>query len=203
MANQELRGGAALRSRHADHAAHADHTDHADRGALDVARLRGSNVGRYLENALVDNAVALVTSAHGERRNVMTVTFFAESSHVPPLLRIGVAPRCLTHELITASGWFGLSLLAKGQEELALRAGTMTGWDGGKFERLHLAWTPGEHGVPLLPSCLTTSECRVVETLSLDDHTLFVGEIVSSYRQSANSFQDSLLISDLVDYLHD
>jgi flavin reductase (DIM6/NTAB) family NADH-FMN oxidoreductase RutF len=160
-------------------------------------------IAPYLDNALVDNAVSLVTSAHGGRQNVMTVTFFAESSHVPPLLRISITPNCLTHELIAASGWFGLSLLAKGQEELALQCGASTGWDGSKFERLHLAYTMSEHGVPLLPDCLTTSACRVIETRTLDDHTLFVGEIVKSYRQSAQSFRDTLLISDLVDYLHD
>jgi flavin reductase (DIM6/NTAB) family NADH-FMN oxidoreductase RutF len=168
-----------------------------------VERSARTGFGRYLDQALVDNAVALVTSAHGGRRNVMTVTFFAESSHVPPLARIAVAPGCLTHELIRSSGWFGLSVLARGQEELALRAGSMTGWDGAKFERLHLAHRESEDGVPLLPDCLTTSACRVVETVELGDHTLFVGEIVESYRQSAHSYRDALLISDLVDYLHD
>lgn len=160
-------------------------------------------IAPYLDNAVVDNAVSLVTSAHGNRQNVMTVTFFAESSHVPPLLRISVSPHCLSHELISASGWFGLSLLAKGQEELAIQCGSATGWDGSKFERLHLAYNSSEHGVPLLPDCLTTSECRVIESKSMGDHTLFVGEIVKSYRQSTQSFRDTLLISDLVDYLHD
>ncbi len=157
----------------------------------------------YLTNALIDNGVALVTSALGERRNVMTATFFAESAHIPPLLRIAVTRTCLTHELIVASGWFGLSMLASGQAQLALRCGTLSGRETAKFEQLGLSYELSADGVLLLPGCLTTSACRVAETLALGDYTLFAGEIIESYRQSTNAFRDTLLISDLVDYLHE
>lgn len=179
-------------------------SDRSPRPRIDPAGLEPADRVRlapYLDQSLVDNAVSLVTSAHRGRNNVMAVTFFAESSHVPPLVRISISPRTLTHELIGASGWFGLSLLAKGQEDLALECGILSGWDGSKFEKLHLPYETGPHGVPLLPACLTTSECKLVETITLQDYTLFVGEIVQSYRQTRNSFRDTLLISDLLDHL--
>lgn len=156
-------------------------------------------VNPYLDRALVDNAVALVTSAHGGRRNVMTASFFAESSHVPVLLRVAVSPATLTHELVSASGWFGLSVLGRGQERLALHCGTVSGRSEPKLERLRLAHRAGENGVPLLPGCLTTSACRVVERVELGDHTLFVGEIASSFRQPSLAYREALLVSDLAD----
>lgn len=155
----------------------------------------------YLTHAVVENAVALVTSSHAARKNVMTVSFFAESSHVPPLLRVAISPACLTHELITRSGWFGLSLLAEGQDELALTCGTISGRQLDKFAELRLRHRLTEHGVPLLLGCLTTSECQVVDRVEFGDHTLFLGRIRESFRQSGLSYRDALLVSHLVDYL--
>jgi flavin reductase (DIM6/NTAB) family NADH-FMN oxidoreductase RutF len=155
----------------------------------------------YLAAAVVDNAVALVTSAHQNQINVMTVTFFAESSHVPLLVRIAIAPSCWTHALIAASGWFGLSVLARQQAPLALACGVSSGRTESKFTRHRIPYQLTEQGVPLLPRCLTTSACRVRERLDLGDHTLFVGEIRSSFRRPAWAARDALLVSDLVDYL--
>jgi flavin reductase (DIM6/NTAB) family NADH-FMN oxidoreductase RutF len=152
----------------------------------------------YLDGAVLDNAVALLTSAHHGRRNVMTLSFFAESSHVPPLVRVSVATAAWTHELVATSGWFGLSLLARGQENLALGCGTASGRDGCKFERLRLRTEPGPGGVPLLRHCLTTSACRVVERVELPGYTLFVGEVVTSFRQTVIAYRQTLLVSDLL-----
>lgn len=159
------------------------------------------NTSPYLAHAVIDNGVALVTSAVESRCNVMTASFFAESSHIPVLVRVAIAPSCLTHDLIVTSGWFGLSLLSKGQEDLALSCGSMSGREVFKLQRLGLRYHLGAHGVPLLPDCLTTSECRVIEQTALADHTLFTGEIVASFRQSKISYRETLLVSDLVDYL--
>jgi len=160
-------------------------------------------IAQYLTGAVVDNAVSLVTSAYGERRNVMTVSFFAESSHVPPLVRVSIARTTLTHELIERSGRFGVSLLCEGQEALAIACGTTTGRHGNKFDVLRLPFLLGDHGLPLLTQCLTTSECLVVDRVGLPTHTMFVGEIVSSYRQSSLAYKDTLLVSHLLHHLGD
>ena len=89
----------------------------------------------YLVGAYVDNAVALVTSAHRGRTNVMTATWFAESSHIPVLLRVSIATGTLTHEFISETGWFALSLLARGQEDWAWGCGTSSGAIGRSSRR--------------------------------------------------------------------
>ncbi len=156
-----------------------------------------SEIQRYVNGAQVDNAVALVTAAYGDRRNVMTASFFAECSHVPPLLRVSIATGTYTHALIARSGRFGLSLLGEGQEELALGAGTRSGRDADKFAELDIVSTTGAHGVPLVENALTTSECLVVGVTHHPDHTLFIGEVVTSFRQSRLAYRRTLLVSDL------
>jgi len=162
----------------------------------------GRDCSPYLDQAIIDNGVSLLTSAAAGCANVMTVTFFAENSHVPVLLRVAVARACLSHELILAAGWFGLSVLGQGQEELALKCGTISGREcAKKFERLGLSYWLSEHGVPLLGRCLTTSECRVADQLELGEHTLFLGEVVSSLRQTSYASREPLLVSDLLKHL--
>jgi flavin reductase (DIM6/NTAB) family NADH-FMN oxidoreductase RutF len=155
----------------------------------------------YLDGAVIDAGVALLTAADGERANVMTVSFFAESSHLPPLLRVSVATASWTHGLVAASGRFGLGMLGRGQEALAIRCGTTSGREGPKLERLGIACRTDPSGVPVLEDCLTFSICRVVERIELGDHTLFVGEIERSVRQTARAYRPVLLVSDLVDFL--
>lgn len=161
-----------------------------------------SRAGRYLSSP-VDNAVSLVTSASDGGQNVMTVSFFAESSHIPVLARIAIAPACLTHEYVSGTGWFGLSVLASHQWRWAADCGQLSGRETDKFRRLGLRRRETARGVPLLPGCLTTSLCRVIETVPLPDHTLFVGEIVESYRQSRLAYARPLLVSRLVELLAD
>jgi flavin reductase (DIM6/NTAB) family NADH-FMN oxidoreductase RutF len=155
----------------------------------------------YLTEAAADSAVGLVTSAAQGKLNVMTASFFAESSHLPVLLRVAIAPASFTHELITASGWFGLSVLCQGQETLALECGSLSGRDVAKVEKLGLSYLLTENGVPLLNDTLTTSECKVLSVLPLPDHVLSVGEVTRSFTQSRVSYRDPLLISDLRAYL--
>jgi len=164
-----------------------------------ITRRRGDpGVSPYLTGAILDNGVALVTSAHRHRANVMTVSFFAESSHLPVLVRVAISPSCLTHQLVSDSGWFGLSVLGRGQESLALFCGMRSGREESKFEAAGLRIQSSPEGVPLLPDCLTTSACRVVERVELADHTLFVGEITTSFRQLRYSCREGLLVSDLI-----
>jgi len=158
-------------------------------------------VSPYLATAVLDGGVGLLTSAARGRINVMTASFFAESSHLPVLLRVAVAPGTLTHELVSESGWFGLSVLCKGQEEWALGCGSGSGREIPKFDRWGIDYDLTSNGVPLLRDALTTSECRVVARVPLKDHTLFVGEIVASFTQTRRSFRDPLLVSELRTYV--
>jgi flavin reductase (DIM6/NTAB) family NADH-FMN oxidoreductase RutF len=154
---------------------------------------------RYLDGAIVDNGVALVTSAHRGQKNAMTATFFAESSHLPPLLRVSIARNSFTWGLVGEAGRFGLSVLAQGQEELAIRCGTGSG--KGTERLATISHRMGAHGVPLLMDALTTSECLVVDALELPDFTVFVAEVVASYRETSKSYLRPLLVSELRDHV--
>jgi flavin reductase (DIM6/NTAB) family NADH-FMN oxidoreductase RutF len=164
-----------------------------------MVMLPNSEVSPYLSGSVLDNLVALVTSVSANRPNVMTVSFFAESSHVPSLLRVSIGRETLTYANIIEHGWFGLSVLARGQKKWALGCGTSSGRDRSKFEWLGIDYQTSARGVPLLPVCLTTSECRVVDRVELPGHTLFIGELMASFRQTRQAYREALLVSELMD----
>jgi flavin reductase len=81
------------------------------------------------------------------------------------------------HELLAEAGAFALSLLAGEQEALAQHFARgvppIAMWEG-------IEWRPGATGAPLLDGSLGWVECRVTDRCPAGDHTLFVGEVVSS-----------------------
>jgi flavin reductase (DIM6/NTAB) family NADH-FMN oxidoreductase RutF len=90
-------------------------------------------------------------------------------------------------------------VLAQGQEELAIRCGTGSG--KGTERLATISHRMGAHGVPLLMDALTTSECLVVDALELPDFTVFVAEVVASYRETSKSYLRPLLVSELRDHV--
>ena len=78
-----------------------------------------------------------------------------------------------THAAIAASGHFGISVLAEGQDEVSRRFASPR---RDKFEELPT--TEGPHQSPLIPGALAHLECRVDAAHEAGDHTIFVGEVV-------------------------
>lgn len=94
----------------------------------------------------------------------------------PPQIAIGINKSNYTHELISKSGKFGVSILNQQGHDYARRFGYSSGRDGDKFAGLDNVHR-GELGILLLDDCLATMEAEVVGTLDAGTHTLFLGEV--------------------------
>jgi flavin reductase (DIM6/NTAB) family NADH-FMN oxidoreductase RutF len=123
------------------------------------------------------SGVAIVTvDLEGERIG-LTVGSLVSLSLEPPLLGVAVSPQAALHELLRRAGAFGVSLLAEGQETLAARFSRgvppIALWTG-------VAVREGRLGAPLLEGALGWLECETRGEHAVGDHTLFVGEVVST-----------------------
>ncbi|MBW1853571.1 MAG: flavin reductase [Deltaproteobacteria bacterium] len=78
--------------------------------------------------------VVFISTAYGERRDIMTATamFISEKE---PLLAISVARDHLTAQLIEQAGGFTLVIVSEGQKELAWQLGEGIGLAIGKRKR--------------------------------------------------------------------
>ncbi|PCN50046.1 flavin reductase [Candidatus Geothermarchaeota archaeon ex4572_27] len=145
--------------------------------------MRKSDLARMWEffRLLYPCQVALITAAHGGRRDVMTSSAMPVSFK-PPLLAVSISPKRFTYELIKAQGEFVVNVAPRSLMDKALLCGLKSGREVDKFEEVGL--TPGRAkrvDVPIVEECLAHLECRVVREVEAGDHSLFIGEVLAAY----------------------
>jgi flavin reductase (DIM6/NTAB) family NADH-FMN oxidoreductase RutF len=148
----------------------------------------------YINGSVLPGIVGLVVVTAGERANAMTVSFFSEVAHHPTCLWISIANQTYTRELIEATGQFSLVVLNQTQKQTALDCGTISGRDHDKCAALDLY--AGPEGFLFLNGALASTACRVREKIPIDDHTLYIADILKCEIESRKSYLRQLLLSD-------
>ncbi|MBM9459193.1 flavin reductase [Nocardioides sp. zg-536] len=131
-------------------------------------------MSQWPSGVTVVTTLAADGSPHG-----MTASSFSSVSLDPPLVSICLTTTLYTHELIKNSGVFGISVLAKDQQEVGRRFAGMDPTVTDRFAGEQ--WAYAETGVPLLDSALGWFDCRVVHAYPGGDHTIFVGEVLAGH----------------------
>ncbi len=122
--------------------------------------------------------VAIVTASHNGISHGMTVSSFTSVSLTPPQVLISLAQDTRTHALVRESKFFGVTLLAQGQQDKSDR---FAGRIPDDQERLAgLETFSLETGVPLLKDGLANFDCRVIATFTSGTHTIFIGAVLAA-----------------------
>ena len=125
----------------------------------------------------------IVTSREGERMNGQIATAAMQVTAVPPKVVVCLSKETLTHEFVVQSGKFGITVL---DQEITMQEigpwGFRSGRDIDKFRNVRYK-IGAETGVPLvLDRALSVLEAKVIQSLDVDTHTLFVGEVEGAER---------------------
>ena len=125
----------------------------------------------------------IVTSREGERMNGQIATAAMHVTAVPPKIVVSPSKSTLTHEFVVQSGKFGITVL---DQEITMQEigpwGFRSGRDIDKFRNVRYKIS-AETGVPLvLDRALSVLEAKVIQSLDVDTHTLFVGEVEGAER---------------------
>jgi len=126
-------------------------------------------------------AVVLVSTAHEERRDIMTATamFVSEKE---PLLMISVAKDHLTEQLINQSGKFTLVIAGDGQRKLAMQVGVTKGDTEDKFEKFSIPTLSEQSGNALVPEgAAAWMACNVESSQDIKGYRLFIGRVVDQH----------------------
>lgn len=118
--------------------------------------------------------VTVITTQHQNQLHGTTVSSFCSLSLDPPLVLVCLDLKANIHDLIVASGVFGVNILAEHGETTSRHFARRM---PDKFS--DIAYDLGQLGMPLLHDALATLECRVVERYPGGDHTIFIGEVAS------------------------
>jgi flavin reductase (DIM6/NTAB) family NADH-FMN oxidoreductase RutF len=119
------------------------------------------------------SGVGLVTCWVGDRPWGMTLTAFASVSPEPPTILVSLGSATTSARAITATGSFGVSILA--EEQLALaRLGSEPG--AAKFFEPFVDPSDG-NGSPVVAGALAHLDCELFEALQVADHTILLGRV--------------------------
>jgi flavin reductase (DIM6/NTAB) family NADH-FMN oxidoreductase RutF len=123
-------------------------------------------------------SVVFISTAHGEKRDIMSATamFISEKE---PLLAISIAKNHLTDQLIERSGEFVLAVASEGQKDLVWQLGSVKGEEEDKFERFSISTDEYKAGKPLIPKGVAAwMACEVVSGQDVDGYRLVIGRVV-------------------------
>ena len=107
-----------------------------------------------------------------------TVNWVTQTSFVPPLVVVGVKADSSAHAVVTQARQFGLSILGKGQQDVAFKFFKAVQRDGESVAGEPLV--RGADGIPLLAGAAAAVACRVVEVVPGGDHSVVVAEVIEA-----------------------
>ena len=132
--------------------------------------------GRVLQH--IPYGLYVVGSLHGQVPATIVANWVTQVSFSPPWVALAVEAGSRMQEFIADSGVFSVNILPSGGRDMAkaflkgpeAKGGTI---GGKKFE-------PAKNGTPFLIDASASFECRVMHTVEVPDHLVFIGEVVDA-----------------------
>lgn len=123
--------------------------------------------------------MCILSSKKNGKLNGCIVNTVFQLTPEPPMVAVSVNRQCLTHEYITESKVFTVSVLSQQTPMPFIGSfGFRTGRDTNKFEQVK--YKTGQTGAPIiLDNTVAFLEAEVTESIDVETHTLFIAKIVA------------------------
>jgi len=136
---------------------------------MDLNILRKISYGMYI-----------ITSCDGDRINGQFANTAFQTTSEPPTIAISINKLNYTHEIILKGGVFAVTILEKEAPlKLIGQFGFKSGRDGSKFENIKYDLKATKCPI-ILEHSIGYMEAKLISTLDVGTHTIFVGEIVGA-----------------------
>ena len=131
----------------------------------------------------------LVTTAHGEQRNVMAAAWNMPLDFDPPKVAIVIDKNTYTRELVLATGSFAINVPCRAQAEMVVKVGSSSGRElldkepANKFATFEVTtFAASKIAAPLLEGCVAWLECTLIpEPHNQDTYDLYLAEVVAAW----------------------
>jgi len=135
-------------------------------------------IRRYLE----PGPIVLVSSAHGDKRNIMTMGWHTVMEFTPSLVGCIIAGSNYSFELIRKSRECVINLPTTDLTDIVVGVGNTTGADIDKFARFALTPQPAARvKAPLIAECHANFECCLADDALVDKYNFFIFEVVKAH----------------------
>lgn len=112
--------------------------------------------------------------------NLITVAWAGIVCSNPPMISVSIRPERYSRGLIESTGEFTVNVPTVSMAEMVDYCGMVSGRNVDKFKAANLTAKPGSKvSAPIVDECPLALECRVVHSLKLGSHIMYVGEIVA------------------------
>ena len=122
----------------------------------------------------------MVTVGDMESANIITIGWTGILSTIPPRTYISVRPQRHSYGILKRTGEFVINLTTADQARVVDYVGIYTGAKVDKFKECSLTKVESkEVSAPTIKECPLALECRVIETIPMGTHDVFIADIVS------------------------
>jgi flavin reductase (DIM6/NTAB) family NADH-FMN oxidoreductase RutF len=136
------------------------------------------NVRRFLE----PGPIVLVSSAHREETNIMTMGWHMIMEFQPSLIGCYIWDANHSFELIRRSKQCVINVPTVELAPTVVKIGNSSGRDIDKFAEFGLTPKSGEQVcAPLIEECYASFECRLIDSSLIRKYSLFVLEVVKAH----------------------
>ena len=112
--------------------------------------------------------------------NLITVAWAGIVCSNPPMVSVSIRPERYSRGLIESTGEFTVNLPTVAMAETVDYCGMVSGRDMDKFKAAALTAKRGSKvAAPIVDECPLSLECKVLHSLKLGSHIMYVGEIVA------------------------
>jgi len=126
--------------------------------------------------------VALIVCKDNMKSSVTPIGWFMLCNSDPHCWAISLYHKHYSHKVISETKEFVLCLPSYSQKKDILYCGNVHGWDVDKLKNCKLKTIPSKKvKPPILKDSIACFECKVIKTCDAGDHTIFIGEILTSY----------------------
>jgi flavin reductase (DIM6/NTAB) family NADH-FMN oxidoreductase RutF len=130
--------------------------------------------------------VAMLTTAHKGRANVMTMSWHMMVEFEPPLIACVVSGANHSFAALRASGECVIAIPSRRLAPKVVKVGNSSGRDTDKFKACGLTKLPASVvKPPLIAECFANLECKVSDTRLVGTYNLFILEVVAAWRDPA------------------
>jgi len=137
-----------------------------------------SRIRRYLE----PGPVVMVSSAHGGKRNIMTMAWQTVMEFTPALVGCVISSANTSFDLIRKSRECVINLPTTAMTDIVVGVGNTTGAEVDKFETFGLTALPAARvKAPLIAECHANFECRLADDALVDKYNFFIFEVVKAH----------------------
>ncbi|MBI2079675.1 flavin reductase family protein [Candidatus Micrarchaeota archaeon] len=137
--------------------------------------------GNKHTSKLITN-VGLITSNGPHGHNIMAAEWTHHISYEPGLLAVHLFKNHATTENILETKEFGISIASVDQSMAASIAGGKTGKEVDKISVLKDLgvefYSANKINTPMVKGAAMNAECKLIKSIELGDHLMFVGEVV-------------------------